>query len=105
MSKKPYNAADKDSVDEADQAQQRAAQQEKDDFEWLMNDIRGRRFMWRLLSVSGVFTTSFTGNSTTFFNEGQRNIGLMYTNQSMEVCPEQYLQMIQEAKRKEITDG
>lgn len=36
----------------------------------------GRRVLSYLLNESGVFETSFTGNSRTFYNEGKRDIGL-----------------------------
>jgi hypothetical protein len=67
------------------------------DLHWLMSDARGRRFMWGLLDKAGVFRSSFTGNSTTFFNEGQRNIGLMMISQIHEKCPELYTAMVNEA--------
>ena len=41
------------------------------DIAWLLSDRRGRRFMWRVFSNAGIFRTSFTGNSETFFNEGK----------------------------------
>lgn len=50
-------------------------EQELDDIAWLMSEHRGRRLMFRLLSMSNVFSSSFTGNSETFFNEGRRVIG------------------------------
>lgn len=67
-----------------------------EDFKWLMSDKRGRRFIWRLLEMTGVYRTSFTGNSTTFFNEGQRNIGLMVVNEVHSNCPELYETLIKE---------
>ena len=71
---------------------------ELDDFRWVMEDKRGRRFMWRLLTKAGVFRTSFTGNSETFFREGQRNIGLMVMDLIHEACPEKYAVMHKEQR-------
>lgn len=51
--------------------------QEEEDFKWLMSDKRGRRILWWLLEKAGIYRLSYTGNSETFFREGQRNIGLM----------------------------
>lgn len=67
-----------------------------EDFKWLMSDKRGRRFVWRLLEMTGVYRTSFTGNSTTFFNEGMRNVGLMVVNEIHSNCPELYDTLIKE---------
>ena len=70
-----------------------------------MSTPAGRRFMWRLLEKTGMYRTSFTGNSTTFFNEGQRNIGLMMNALILQACPEQYLAMLNEAKAKDEQDA
>lgn len=61
-----------------------------------MSDKRGRRAIWRLLDITGIYRTSFTGNSTTFFNEGARNVGLQFLADVNEACPERYLEMLKE---------
>lgn len=71
---------------------------EVSDFKWIAGNKRGRRFLHRLLSQCGVWRTSFTGNSTTFFNEGQRNIGLMVLALMNEHAPESHTLMLQEHK-------
>lgn len=71
---------------------------------WLMGNAEGRRFMWALLGKTGMFRTSFTGNSETFFREGARNIGLMMMDMINEACPEQYTVMVNEAKEGEKAD-
>lgn len=103
---------DEEVVEARRRREERAGQQEVDDLRWLLADARGRRFMWRLLNTCGIFTTSFTGNSTTFFNEGARNVGLRQLANINEHCAERYLEMIQEAntakaalEREERTDG
>ncbi len=67
--------------EEREQASQRrrvklAENLRADDFKWIMSNKRGRRIVWHLLDLAGVYRSSFTGNSETFFREGQRNIGL-----------------------------
>jgi hypothetical protein len=37
----------------------------------------GKRVLSILLNESGVFESSFTGNSRTFYNEGKRDMGLL----------------------------
>jgi hypothetical protein len=74
--------------------------QEKADFAWIMSDRRGRRFMWHMLEVTGVYRTSFTGNSTTFFNEGQRNVGLKLISDIHEFAPDSYTTMLEEQRKK-----
>ncbi|CAB5162287.1 hypothetical protein UFOVP152_17 [uncultured Caudovirales phage] len=80
---------------------QTEARTEAEDLRWLMSGKRGRRVMWRLLDRAGVFRSSFTGNSETFFREGQRNIGLIYLAQVHEHAPEAYSTMIEENRAKQ----
>ena len=68
-----------------------------------LNDIRkvvsmpeGRRLYFFVLAESGIFRSSFTGNSTTFFNEGARNIGLILLRDIMEAKPDVLTQMMNE---------
>lgn len=77
---------------------------EEEDLKWVMSNKRGRRFVWRLLDRAGIYRSSFTGNSTTFFNEGQRNIGLMLVAEIHRSCPDQYTQMIKEYKNGRDSD-
>ena len=72
-----------------------------EDFKWVMSNRRGRRFAHRLLDQCGVFRSSFTGNSTTFFNEGQRNIGLQVLAMVNEHTPDAYVLMLKEHKEDE----
>ena len=37
---------------------------------------QGRQVLYHILSLCEIYHSAFTGNSTTFFNEGKREIGL-----------------------------
>ena len=76
--------------------QNAARKTEIEDVKWLMGHKQGRRFVTRLLDKAGVYRTSFTGNSETFFREGQRNLGLFVLSEVMELAPEQHAQMLKE---------
>jgi hypothetical protein len=80
---------------------------EQEDFKWLMGNKRGRRIMWRLLERTGMYRSSFTGNSETFFREGMRNVGLSLLAQVHEITPDQYAVMLKEQKdaRNNADDG
>lgn len=75
--------------------------QAKEDALFVLSSIQGRRFYWKLMKRCGIFQTSFTGNNTTFFNEGMRNVGLELLKDVNELSPEAYLKMIQESKLEE----
>jgi hypothetical protein len=86
------------------EAQNRAKQQaqlEAADFKWIVSNKRGRRFIWRFLEKAGVFRSSFTGNSETFFREGSRNMGLQVLAMVHEHAPEAYTLMLSEQKEHE----
>lgn len=73
-------------------------QVEANDVKWLMSSKQGRRFVWRLLGEAGVFRTSFTGNSETFFKEGKRAIGLFILGEISAHSPEAYALMQTESR-------
>lgn len=94
------NLADPKQVEESDRRSKSQRQQEIEDVIRIMSTDNGRRFMTRMLDITGFQKSSFTGNSTTFFNEGMRNIGLMLWADIQEVPPELYLKMLQEQREK-----
>jgi hypothetical protein len=68
------------------------------DWKWLMSQPRGRRLVWRLLEETGQHRSSFTGNSETFFREGERNVGLKITAILGQHCVEDYAKMLVEQR-------
>lgn len=92
--------ADPSKVEERARQEKESREQELADFQFIMENPQGRRFMMRMLDMTGFQKSSFTGNSTTFFNEGQRNIGLQLWADIQEF-PQLYLKMLLEQKEKE----
>lgn len=92
------NAADKEQVKKAGSKAERIREQELNDIRFLLSREQGRRFLWRYLEICGVYRSSFTGNSQTFFNEGERNVGLKLLDDIMEAAPDAYLVMLKENK-------
>jgi galactose-1-phosphate uridylyltransferase len=82
------------------QRDERAAKAQRDkeieDFKEVVRTKQGRRFIWRLLEEAGVYRSSFTGTSQTFFLEGQRNMGLLLIREIHEICPDVYTTMLKE---------
>jgi hypothetical protein len=102
---KSYNAADEENVKGRKRKDEQIRDRELHDTRSIMDTLEGRRFIWRLLDRAGVFRTSFTGNSTTFFNEGQRNMGLIVLADVHEACADKYILMMTEAKKDTETNG
>ena len=76
------------------------------DMEKILRTPEGKRYFWYLLETCHMFTSTFTGNSTGNFMEGERNVGLRVFNDVLKVDPKLMGQMAQShaAKRKLIMD-
>lgn len=92
------NAADQNQVREANLKVKYGREKELEDIKYILASPQGRRFVWRYLEITGLFKTSFTGSSETFFLEGGRNIGLKILADVNEADPEGYLKMLKESK-------
>ena len=76
MRSRVKNAADRNQVKKAADKEKFSKEDEVKDLQEILALPAGKRFIWRYLEKCGVFQSSFTGNSETFFREGERNIGL-----------------------------
>ena len=97
---KEFNASDEKSVKSQKQKDKNIRDTELEDLRLLLSKQWGRRLVWRILEQSGMYRTSFTGNSTTFFNEGARNIGLWLVDEVLSADTDQYLSMIKENNKQ-----
>lgn len=94
------NASDPQQIAEIEGKAKRKQSQDNLDLLWVMSSPEGRRFIWRILEGAGLYKLSYTGNSETFFNEGQRNIGLKLLSELQKVTPNEYVKMTQECQLK-----
>lgn len=79
--------------------EQLAKGQHAADIAWLMNHEQGRRIVSRLLDMTGVERNCFTGNSTTFYNEGARSIGVTLLSEVKAAAWGDYLAMLKEQRK------
>ena len=96
-----HNAADEDQVELAAENAEMARQQELEDVKTLMDTAAGERFFRRLLAVGGVFNSSFTGNSKTYFLEGHRNMALIFLTDLLEATPDKVAGLIVVDRRED----
>lgn len=90
-------------LEEADEARKNQAvtrAQEIADLRTVMGTVQGRRFVWRLMDLAGVFRSSYTGNSDTFFREGQRNLGLIVMKDVQDHCFDEFVKAMAERKKE-----
>lgn len=93
----PYDTGEETQVKQKKTKAQLNREREIEALRNILSTYDGRAFLWRLLEECGIYTSSFTGNSTTFFNEGKRHVGLWTLNEIMDVNPNLYQQMRVEA--------
>lgn len=96
------NAADPQKVAEAESKAKRKMRQEDEDLRAVMLTPQGRRAIWRILCSTGARRSSFTGNSETFFREGERNVGLRLQEHVERVAFDMFLVMQKEAREDEL---
>lgn len=98
-------------IDDSDRVKRRESQgnlarrRELADVQFILSTVEGRRFYWRLMRRCGIHKSSFTGNNTTFFQEGERNIGLVMLADLEEANPDAYVLMLKESKLQEASNG
>lgn len=67
----------------------------------VLGSPQGKTFLWWLLNQTHVFKTSFTGNSLTYFLEGERAVGLKIYNQLMAASPTALQELIDYRRQRE----
>jgi hypothetical protein len=82
-----FNAGDEAQVKDRKAKARMDREAEVEALKDLMKDKRFRDFLGRALCACGILKQSFTGNSNTFFNEGQRNVGLWLMREATEADP------------------
>jgi hypothetical protein len=100
---KPYDAGSEKHVAKKKTKASLLKQQKDEDMKKLLSEAFGRRIMWRMLERCGIYKTSFTGNSTTFFNEGRRAVGLEILEEIIASSPTSYTLMQSENLTKKDT--
>lgn len=96
----PIDVGDDIQVSDRKNVHKTKKDQDREYLRAILSTLGGRSFLWRLLAECGVYKSSFTGNSTTFFNEGKRNIGLWLLEEIYNSDPTAYGKMRHEATER-----
>lgn len=99
----PFDTAQREATADFDEAVKRLRrEQEVNDFRTLMGLKEGRRFVRRLLELTGVTRTSFSSDALVMaFKEGNRNMGILLMAEIGNTCPKRYSQMQKEFEEDE----
>lgn len=76
------------------EAQRLQREAELKDLRLILETPEGVRFFKRFFDEAKMFQTCFTGNSTTYHNEGRRDLGLKFFSDCVEACPEKISELI-----------
>lgn len=95
-----YNAADPKLVEKQAIDDKLEVEQYHKDLREILSRPAGVRVFKKILADGGMFTTSFTGNSTTFFNEGARNAALRIFAAICEASPDAVKSLILDDRGK-----
>lgn len=98
LTDKAFNAGDEEQVKERGKKQKTERDRELDDLRAILDTKHGRRFIWRLLGATELFSVSKVMNASIYALEGKREVGKMVYGDLMEANPEAYLLMMKESK-------
>lgn len=96
-----YNAGDESQVRKAEAKMDAERKQELEDIKTLLKQPAGVRFLRRLMTDTKVFSSCYTGNATTYYLEGRRDLGLMYFADVVEAAPAHLIEVITVEEKKE----
>jgi hypothetical protein len=85
----------------AERRERRRIEREDADMAEVLSTPAGRRFVWRLLGITGVFSASWDPSARIHFNEGRRDVGLRYLAELNDKHPDRFL----EAQAEAIADA
>ncbi len=91
--KVPYDAGDEAAVGKRKTKLQLKHEKDIADLKAILSTKPGMSVLWRLLEFTAPFNGSFTGNSTTFFNEGRRAVGIELIRMIAEADPRAFAMM------------
>ena len=71
----------------------RISQYRRNDMARTLSSKHGKRLIWRMLAAGGIFEQTFTGNSSTYFNEGRRAAALDLLSKVQCADPKAFIEM------------
>lgn len=72
------------------------------DFCKVMATREGRHVLWKILDFTGPMKDGFTGNSTSFYNQGRQSAGKFLYGEMDRLCFEMYVEARAEAIERQL---
>lgn len=99
--KDPVDVGDESQVKKRKTAAQLILEREIEELKIVLSQYAGRAFVWQILEECGVYKSSMTNDSWTFYKEGQRSVGLWLLQRLFEADSQVYTVMRNEAVKRE----
>lgn len=93
---------DEETLREYERAALAEAQSWARDLQAVMDTREGRRVLWEILEFTKPFASSFTGNSTGFFLDGKKSVGLWLYQQLDAACFDKFLEARREHMNRQL---
>lgn len=87
-------ATDEDTHKDIAEGEKTERHLELEDIRAVVKTEAGVNFLRRVLEFGGLYRTSFTGNSSTFLNEGRRQVALFIFDEIGEASPERLKKLV-----------
>ena len=87
------SASDPKQVKQAKRKDKRNRDQILKDYREVLSIPAGRRLLYHILGMCGIYHVSFTGNSRHFFNDGMKQIGVWLLSEINDADEEAYIKM------------
>lgn len=97
-----YNPFEDPKQKETNEKRRLKREREMDDLKKVLKTPEGERVLFRIIKKTKFLDSSWTGNSTTFFNEGMREVGRIILAELSEAAPDQIGKFFEQALKKEI---
>jgi hypothetical protein len=101
MADEKHNASDLDQVRKAEKEVSNERKQVLADLRDILSTPAGVRYFTNIISEGRIFSSSFTGNSQTFFYEGWRSLALSILGDITEAAPDKVVEILINDKEKE----
>jgi hypothetical protein len=75
--------------------------QYEEDFKKVLESNEGFRWFKRFFSEAKILRNTFTGNSQSYYNDGQREMALRYFKDAARVAPKRFVEMQMELLTEE----
>ena len=95
------NAGDVKQIKRAAKKEDQIKREQENDVRYMLNDRRGRRFVWRMLTHAGVYNSIWVQSAEIHYKAGKQDFGHWLMAQVLEASEDAYTLMVKENRTKQ----